>query len=164
MKDLAICAPAFVSIMAQTGEQATWERLGIGGLSIAVTVFIWRHFVGREETAQKARDERDARDEAARQAQSKLDAAERNRLLEVQNTLQNQVVELLKSQFAQADQTAQTLVASQRALVTANKDSTKRHEDAVQSLKEVVRKIPAVREVVVKSSATDPVHTVIDDQ
>ena len=77
MKDILLIAP----IIAQTAPIGNeWERLGITGLSIIVTVFIWRYFNARQ-------------DESAKASQ-----AERDKLLQDANNKTQQIIDLLKQQ------------------------------------------------------------------
>jgi uncharacterized membrane protein YhiD involved in acid resistance len=155
MKDLAICAPAFISLLAQAGDQATWERLGIGGLGIAVTVFIWRHFVGREEAAQRARDKRDEQEKAEQKERDAINTAERNRLLQINNEQQKQMMAMFQTQIEQAQAASKTLILTQ-------KESARQHEDALRSVKELARKIPS-REVKETKSTDNAANAVVEE-
>lgn len=77
MKDILLIAP-IVAQSAPIGNE--WERLGITGLSIIVTVFIWRYFNARQ-------------DESAKASQ-----AERDKLMQEGNDKTQQIIDLLKQQ------------------------------------------------------------------
>ena len=105
MKDF-LALPVVFTTLAQlpiAPNAATWERLGIAGLSLFVTVFIWRYFTAREAKAMaEALEEKRKHEEA--------DAIERNRLLQIQNELQAQVVNLLKQARTDSDAVARQLL------------------------------------------------------
>ncbi len=169
MKDLIICLPS-LSLLAQMPQQDSYERLGIAGISLGVTVFIWKYFVNKESAAQAKRDEdekkaqakrdeKEAEEKVERQKREAADIAERNRLLEVANhlqtenvTLQKQIVEMLTAQAIESAKVAATLVNTQR-------DFLKAHEDGQRSIKELARKIPSSRDVTIKNDAEHPVPT-----
>ena len=93
MKDI-IFLPVIFTTFAQVTLPETaeaWEKLTLTGLSIAVTIYLWRYFTKREADTTAVRLEEKAR-------LDKVDTIERNRLLEVQNELQAQIVALLREQ------------------------------------------------------------------
>lgn len=137
MRDLAVCTSAIIPILAQTPDQATWERLGIAGVSTGIMIYIWRYFIAREE------------------ARAIADAADKNRLLEQLNKSQDQVVNLLQAQIVQADRAS-------TALVNAQRDNAKMQEDHLRSMKDLMRKIPPVREVEIVNTPDNPAHMTLD--
>lgn len=87
MKDL-ILIPALIPLLAQAAPvQTEWERLGITGLSIAATVFIWRYFNTKQEERERA------------------SMSERDRLLKEANDKTEQIIALLKQQIIDSRKT-----------------------------------------------------------
>jgi hypothetical protein len=109
MRDL-IPAPFIVSLVAQIPPVSIWEQLTISGIGITATIFLWRHFTAKEAEAKKDSD-------AKFLEREKEDKAERNRLLEIQNTLQSEVIELLKQQRLDACLVAERLEHPTRTIV-----------------------------------------------
>lgn len=91
MRDLLLI-PFFAPFIAQAAPVASeWERLGITGLSIAATIFVWKYFNSKQDAKdQLAAKERDAKDLAS--------ATERDRLLKEANDKNQQIIDLLKQQ------------------------------------------------------------------
>ena len=118
MKDF-LALPVAVNCIAQIPLEptaASWERLGIAGLSIFVTVFIWRYFTARETRAVKeALEEKRRHEEAAN--------IERDRLLVLLNQSNQEVVELLKQAAINADNVARRLFESKVHAVIDNPKS-----------------------------------------
>lgn len=134
MRDLAILTPALVSILAQTADSASWERMGYSGIGLGLTAFMWKYFNAREEKAASQREEKEKEAAEERKRREDLDKEERNRLLEANNELTAQVVSLLKEQATKADKVASLLVQSQQT-------SSKTLEDSIKSLKDITRKV-----------------------
>lgn len=87
MKDLVLI-PIFAPLVAQIAPvQTEWERLGITGLSIMATVFIWRYFNAKQD---------------AKDLQS---SAERDRLLKEANAKNQEIIDLLKQQIIDSRKT-----------------------------------------------------------
>jgi len=85
MKDL-IHAPIIIALLAQIpSEQSAWERLGISGLCLAVTAYLWNYFTKAQVTKDAA------------------NAAERDRLLAEGNEKTQQVIDLLTKQLDAKD-------------------------------------------------------------
>jgi len=85
MKEL-IHAPVIIALLAQIpSEQSTWERLGISGLCLAVTAYIWNYFTKQQDEKEKA------------------NVAERDRLLAEGNEKTQQVIDLLTKQVEAKD-------------------------------------------------------------
>ena len=101
MRDFIIAnsAPFYVAQTAFDG----WERMGIVGLSLAATAFIFGYFSKRDADIQ-IKLEKDRSELAERYAAiSARDSEERKRLMEENNQLQQQIVDLLKQQIRGLD-------------------------------------------------------------
>ncbi len=145
-----LLAPTVIAAVAQIpGDPSSWERLGITGLALAATVFIWRYFVGRENSAQIKRDE-------AAKVYAEQDAKERNRLLEENNRLQALVVGLLRDQITKTEQVALDLKADR-------KQAARQQEDGLRSLKDITRKAAGPREVTITNDPEHPVPVALPE-
>ncbi len=183
MKDLIACLPLGLNMLAQLPpQQDSYERMGIAAISLGATGFLWRYFVGRENDERIKRDAADAaalakKDKAEadekeeRKNREAKDMEERNRLLSVANLLQaenvelqKKMVEILVSQDRKSDVVAATLEKARVALEWSNRTAQMRHDDDKRSIKDLARKIPAGRHVIVDNEVLDVKVQNPDDQ
>lgn len=157
MRDLIAFVPFFISQLPSL-DGGTGERLTIGAIGIGTTVYLFKLMQAKDEKRQAKAEAEEAAFRAQVLADAKIEKEERKKREEEQNAERNRLLALNNELN---EKCVEVLIESQKQLLQQGRDFKIAVEDGQRSIKELIRtyNLPCNRKVEVMNSQDHPIPT-----